>query len=356
MKTKLILLLTIAGFMSCQGPSPKQDETAAQQTTADQQKDQELMKMAQGVFQTLPLVAENKDNPITPEKVSLGKMLYHDTRLSKTGNNSCNSCHNLSTYGVDNKPTSPGDAGKNGTRNSPTVLNAALHSTQFWDGRAKDVEEQAGGPILNPVEMGMPHKDFVTKRLAASKEYQDMFKAAFPDQKNPITYENLQKSIGAFERTLITPSKFDKFLAGDASALNTEEKAGLQTFMDAGCTACHSGPVLGGQMFQKFGLMNDYHSLTGSSTADEGRKAVTKNESDKDFFKVPSLRNIEKTGPYFHDGSVADLGKAVSIMAKVQVNKDLNDEQVKSIVTFLKALTGEVPAEVQVAPKTLASK
>lgn len=355
MKSHLFALILIVGFMACQGPAPKVEETTPQ-PTADQLKDQELLTTARNFFEPLPALAENKDNAISPEKVHLGKQLFYDTRLSRTGNNSCNSCHNLATYGVDNKATSTGDAGKNGERNSPTVLNAALHGSQFWDGRAKDVEEQAGMPIMNPVEMGIPHKDFLLKRLASVPEYKKQFATVFPQDKNPVTYENLQKAIAAFERTLITPSKFDMFLEGNLTALNTDEKDGLKSFMDAGCTTCHNGSVLGGKMFQKFGLVTDYHPFTGSNTKDEGRKNVTRQESDKDLFKVPGLRNIAKTYPYFHDGSVAGLEKAVSVMAKVQLNKDLNDEEVKSIVTFLNALTGEVPADAKKIPNLLVMK
>ena len=350
MKTRLLTFFVVIGLLACQGPAPKQDESAAK---SEMIQDQNLLSSAKNFFEPLPLVAENAENAITPEKVHLGKQLYYDTRLSKTGNNSCNSCHNLATYGVDNKATSTGDAGKNGERNSPTVLNAALHSTQFWDGRAKDIEEQAGMPIMNPVEMGIPHKDFLISRLAKVPEYKAQFEKVFPGEKNPVSYENLQKSIAAFERTLITPSKFDKFLSGDLTAMNTEEKAGLKTFMDAGCTTCHNGPVLGGKMYQKFGLLADYRSMTGSSTKDEGRKNVTKLESDKDIFKVPGLRNIVQTYPYFHDGSVADLDKAVFIMGKVQLNKDLSDAELKSIHVFLNALTGEVPADAKKIPDVI---
>lgn len=350
--TVIVLLIAL---QACQNSGTNQTETATNAAQPSQQ-DQELLKAAQAVFQPLPALAENSENALTPEKISLGKFLYYDNRLSKTGNNSCNSCHNLSTYGVDNKATSTGDAGKNGERNSPTVLNAALHSTQFWDGRAKDVEEQAGMPIMNPVEMAIPDKNFLIKKLNGIAEYKEKFSKAFPEDKNPVNFDNLQKSIAAFERTLITPSKFDKYLAGDLTAMNEEEKAGMKTFMDAGCTACHVGPVLGGTMLQKFGLVADYHTLTGSNPKDEGRKNVTKQDTDKDFFKVPGLRNIAKTAPYFHDGSVNDLDKAVSIMAKVQFNKDLTEAELKSLHAFFDALTGEVPADAKEIPDMLAEK
>jgi cytochrome c peroxidase len=316
--------------------------------------DKELLKNAQGYFQPIDSVAKSEANPLSPAKIDLGHVLYYDTRLSKNGGNSCNSCHNLSTFGVDNLPTSKGDAGNFGERNSPTVLNAAFHAFQFWDGRSKDVEEQAGMPILNPVEMAIPSKDFLVKRLKGIKEYQEMFKAAFPDDKDPITYDNIQKAIGAFERTLVTRSTFDTYLEGDISALTPEQREGLKNFIEVGCTTCHNGPNLGGTTFQKFGVFGDYRTLTNSKTNDEGRKSVTKSDTDKDMFKTPGLRNIAKTHPYFHDGSVQDLKDAVKIMGKLQLNKDLTDEQIKSIVTFLEALTGDIPEKAKKAPAVLA--
>ena len=309
-----------------------------------------LQISASGIFQPLPKQADNASNPITPEKVALGKMLYYDTKLSMKGNNSCNSCHNLSTFGVDNKSFSIGDDGLPGGRNSPTVLNAALHATQFWDGRAKDVEEQAGMPIMNPVEMHMPSKALVEERLKKEESYKKLFAAAFPNDKNAVSYGNLEKAIGAFERTLMTPSKFDEYLAGKANALTKGEKDGLDLFMKTGCTTCHAGVVLGGQMFQKFGIYGNYWDLTKSAKVDSGRITVTKNASDLYVFKVPSLRNVEKTGPYFHDGSVADLNKAISIMAKSELNKTLSDNEVQSIASFLKTLTGTVPADAMKNP------
>ena len=339
-KFSIILALVVIAFWSCnQAPQKPADPYAG------------LLDKAKTTFSPLAQVVDNPENPITPEKVALGKILYFDNRLSKEGHISCNSCHNLATYGVDNQPTSPGDGGELGGRNSPTVLNAAYHFTQFWDGRAKDVEEQAGGPIMNPIEMSMPDQEFVINRLKGIKGYQDLFAKAFPGDPQPITYGNIQKSIAAFERNLITPSRFDEYLKGNQDALTTDEKKGLQTFMDVGCTACHSGAVLGGQMYQKFGLMGNYWDFTHSAKVDNGRYLVTNNEADKYLFKVPSLRNIEKTHPFFHDGSVTDLGEAVKIIAKLQLNKDLTEEEVKYIVVFLSTLTGTVPAELAKAPE-----
>ncbi len=339
--TKIIssfLLLTIL-LVACNG-KPAETQSSDKRTAIDA----ELLEKAKNTFKALPELAENPENPLTDAKIALGKVLYYETKLSLTGNNSCNSCHNLATYGVDNLPFSVGDNGGFGARNSPTVYNAALHKMQFWDGRAKDVEEQAGGPILNPVEMAMPSEAEVIKRLSAEPSYQEMFKAAFPDDKSPISYINLQKAIGAFERTLLTPSPFDYLLNGNTLAFTAQEQAGLKDFMDVGCTTCHTGVSLGGEMFQKFGLNVDYRTLTKSKVNDEGRKAISNQEADKDVFKVCGLRNVAKTAPYFHDGSVADLNEAVRIMAKAELNKDLTELQVSNIVAFLNTLTGDIPA------------
>ena len=306
----------------------------------------QLGKTARMMFQPLPKIAENTKNPITAAKIALGKKLYFEKQLSKDNTQSCNTCHNLDTFGVDNQPFSKGNDGKLGGRNSPTTLNAALHSTQFWDGREPDVEAQAGGPILNPVEMAMPSEEAVVKRLSGIKEYPDLFAKAFPEDPK-ITYDNLKKAIGAFERKLITPSKFDTYLKGDDSALSTQEKQGLQTFIESGCIACHLGPLLGGNMFQKFGVYSEYWKATKSKNIDNGRFDLTKKEAEKYFFKVPSLRNIAKTGPYFHDGSVSDLKEAIAIMAKIQLNKDLTSKQVDDLAAFMNSLTGEVPAELK---------
>ncbi len=352
MKIQPITFFSCILFLACN----QTDKTSETLSTANTKFDKELMVNAQGLFQPLPPRAESADYPITAEKIALGKMLYYDTRLSKTGNNSCNSCHNLATYGVDNLPFSKGDAGKFGGRNSPTVLNAAFNVAQFWDGRAKDVEEQAGGPILNPVEMAIPSKEYLEKKLKAVKEYTDLFKAAFPSDKNPLSYQNIQNSIASFERTLVTPAPFDNYLSGDSAALTADQKEGLKIFMQVGCIQCHIGVGVGGGLFQKFGLYVDYRTLTHSTTNDEGKKKLTNQESDKDVFKASSLRNVEKTFPYFHDGSINDLKQAVVIMGKTQLNKDITDTDASKIVSFLNSLTGNVSDDVKIMPAKLAMK
>lgn len=298
--------------------------------------DPALQKQAQQIFGKLPTEVANKDNPITDAKIYLGRKLYYETKLSKAGDLSCNSCHDLARFGVDGEPTSPGHEGQRGNRNSPTVYNAALHFVQFWDGRAVNVEEQAKGPILNPVEMAMPSEAAVVKLLKGDREYVSLFKQAYPDQKNPITYDNLARAIGAFERRLMTPSRFDAYLAGDTKALSNDERKGLKAFIDTGCITCHSGPALGGGMYQKLGLVRPFE------TKDRGRAEVTKATTDEKLFKVPSLRNIAETAPYFHDGSVKEIEEAIRLMAAHQLGKDLKDQEVASIATFLRALTGKI--------------
>lgn len=343
MKTKILFLLSFVALIACNGSAPKSETTPTENTTETSALTA-LQTTAKAMFGTLPSDASTEEYQLTPEKVSLGKKLYFDNRLSKDNTISCNSCHNLENgSGVDNLSVSPGnDKGSFGGRNSPTTLNAALHISQFWDGRAKDVEEQAGGPILNPVEMAMPSEAAVIERLASIEEYPALFSAAFPGEETALSYRNIEIAIGAFERTLITPSRFDDFTNGDANALTVEEQKGLETFISTGCISCHMGNAFGGQMYQKFGVYGKYWELTVSRKIDEGLFEVTQDEADKYFFKVSSLRNIEKTAPYFHDGSVDKLEDAVTIMALLQLNKSLTDEETKNMVAFLKSLSGEV--------------
>lgn len=304
----------------------------------------EIREKAVGIFQSLPDIAESETNPVTPEKITLGKALYFDPRLSKNHDVSCNSCHGLSTYGVDNEPTSPGHKGQRGDRNSPTVYNAAFHVAQFWDGRADDVEAQAKGPVLNPIEMAMPSEAATVAVLDSIPGYAPLFAAAFPNEKKPINYDNMARAIGAFERTLVTPSRFDAFLEGADDALSDEEFVGLDSFINTGCISCHMGPTVGGSMYQKLGAVLPYE------TEDPGRFNVTQNEIDRGVFKVPSLRNIEKTGPWFHDGSITDLDEAIRLMARHQLGKELSNADVASIRAFLGTLTAELDVDVMAVP------
>ena len=236
--------------------------------------------------------------------------------------------------GVDNEPTSEGAHGKRGDRNSPTTLNAGFHFAQFWDGRAKDLVEQAKGPVLNPVEMAMPGEDEVIKRLTADRDYPAMFKAAFPAEDQPISYNNFAHAVAAFERTLITKDRFDDFMKGDLKALNAQELKGLNLFLTVGCTTCHVSPTVGANSYQKLGVMKPY-----KNTADKGRYKVTQEDWDEFRFKVPSLRNVALTYPYFHDGQVATLEDAIREMSRIQLGKDLKDDEVAALKAFLGSMS-----------------
>jgi cytochrome c peroxidase len=313
----------------------------AQPVLADAVSDSFLM-----MFKPLPSEAPSPDNELSEAKINLGRMLYYENRLSKGEKLSCNSCHMLDKYGQDNLPFSPGHEGKVGGRSSPSTYNAAIHIAQFWDGRAPSVEEQAKGPVLNPGEMGMPSADFVVDVLKSIPGYVEAFKAAFPGEPDPITYNNFGKAVGAFERKLVTPSRWDDFLKGNKQALTAEESKGFETFAKAGCVTCHNGPAVGGMMYQKLGLVKTWPDLK-----DQGRFEATKVETDKFYFKVPSLRNISETGPYLHDGSVKTLEEMVNKMAEYQLGKALTPEETTSIVTFLKSLKGEIPTGYIAKPK-----
>jgi len=273
--------------------------------------------------------------------VNLGRMLYYETRLSKAHDLSCNSCHDLASYGVDGKVVSPGHRGQLGDRNSPTVYNASMQFVQFWDGREPTVEAQALGPIMNPVEMAMPNEKRVIDTLESMPEYVEAFKKAFPGEAKPISMQNIGKAIGAFERRLITPTRFHKLLAGDTKALTEEEQRGVEAFHTVGCTSCHTGPGVGGTQYQKLGAVKPWPNLK-----DKGRGAVTQKPEDDHFFKVPTLLNVAKTAPYGHDGKMETLEEAVKMMAEYQLGKTVTEEEVKAIVAFLNTLTGEIPTEL----------
>jgi cytochrome c peroxidase len=303
-----------------------------------------------GFFKPLPDRFESEMNPISDDKVKLGRMLFYENRFSINQDLSCNSCHDLAKYGVDNEATSFGHKKQRGSRNSPTVYNAAGHIAQFWDGRAQTIEDQAKGPILNPVEMAMPNAEYVLKVLKSIPDYVKLFKQVFPNDKEAVTYDNVAKAIGAFERQLVTPSRWDKFLKGDQGAITEPEKAGFALFAKLGCPTCHNGPGVGGAQFQKLGLVKPF-----PDQSDLGRYEVTKNEADKMFFRVASLRNVEKTAPYFHTGKVATLEEAVKLMAFHQLGRELKDDEILTIVTWLKTLTGELPTAYIQKPELPAS-
>ncbi|HSV28357.1 MAG TPA: cytochrome-c peroxidase [Candidatus Omnitrophota bacterium] len=276
--------------------------------------------------------------PKDPALVELGKKLYFDTRLSKSGFISCNSCHNLSMGGTDNLKTSIGHNWAKGPINAPTVLNSSMNLAQFWDGRAADLKAQAGGPIANPGEMAFTH-ELAVDVLQSIPGYVAEFKTVYGSDK--VTIDGVTKAIAAFEETLVTPnSRFDKWLKGDKKALSADELAGYGLFKDSGCTACHNGPAVGGNSFQKMGVVAPYNATSPA----EGRVAVTKDEADRFNFKVPTLRNVELTYPYFHDGEAATLTQAVDTMGRIQLGKSFTPEENAKIVAFLKTLTGDQPA------------
>ena len=294
------------------------------------------------------------NNPTTVEKVELGRMLYHDPRLSSTGTVSCASCHNTMLGGEDNRAVSMGVNGQTGGRSAPTVWNSAFNEVQFWDGRAASLEDQAAGPVTNPIEMGMKNWDQVVARLKTIEGYQQAFKKAFGE--NSISKDNATKAIAAYERTLITPnSPYDNYVKGSKSALTGQQIRGMNKFAELGCGGCHSGPAFNGPgTFMKFPVKSSgFFEAKYHFKDDKGRFEETKNQADKHFWKVPTLRNIALTAPYFHNGSVKTLDTAVKLMAKLQLGKDLSQQEQDDIVAFLNALTGKFPKQpMPVLPAT----
>jgi len=312
--------------------------------------DEALIKMASQILGPLPPSMPSEQNPITPEKVKLGKMLFYEPRISVDGTVSCAKCHPIALYAADGLRKSVGHNCKENPRNDPTVFNAASQISEHWIGNRTSVEDQAKQAVTGPPAFGMPSYESVEKVLREYKEYETLFKAAFPSDKEPVNIDNFARAIGAFERTLITPAPFDAFLKGEKNALTAQQKNGLGAFMEQGCAGCHFSPYVGGQMYQKFGLFEPYQKYTKSEKVDEGRFAVTKKENDKYVFKVPVLRNVAMTPPYFHDGSVDKLADAVWIMGKIQLGKDLPKEQLQDVVAFLHVLTGKIPEDAMTIP------
>ena len=330
--------------------------TAATQSFAPVARADALRDLAADYFAPVPsTVPMLNDNPVTPEKIDLGKALFFDPRMSASGVFSCNSCHNLATGGDDNLETSIGHGWQKGPRNAPTVLNAIFNEAQFWDGRAPDLAAQAKGPVQAGVEMANT-PDNVIATLTSMPQYVDWFAAAFPGEADPVTFDNFAKAIEAYEATLTTPAPFDAWLNGDDNALSGEQKAGLQLFIDSGCASCHSGVNLGGNGYYPFGLV-EKPGAEVLPEGDRGRFAVTETASDEYVFRAAPLRNIAVTAPYFHSGAVWDLRTAVEIMATSQLGADLDEGQVTQIVAFLDSLTGAVPEVVYpiLPPETAAT-
>jgi cytochrome c peroxidase len=347
---KLLVLaattVTIAGCMKqpAENAQPGAGGAVAEPTMAPAA--DQLMKDARAAFEPIPLNPPAlPGNDATPAKLALGKMLYFDPRLSASHSISCASCHAIGLGGADNEATSIGHRWQRGGRNAPTVFNSAYNFAQFWDGRAKDLFEQAGGPMVNPVEMASP-QEHIVEQLNSLPAYAGYFARAFPGSGDPITRDNVQKAIAVFEATLITPNApFDKYLRGDNAALDAKQKEGLKLFMDVGCTSCHGGVNVGGGMYAVFGVQ----SPPGDKLlppGDTGRFAVTGDPADRYAFKVPTLRNIALTAPYFHTGQVWDLNEAVTIMGKTQLGTELTPDQAGKITAFLGSLTGDAPQVV----------
>jgi cytochrome c peroxidase len=307
--------------------------------------DRSLADTASRVFGPIPQ-AKQVDSAAL---VSLGRSLYFSNELSVNRTQSCNSCHPVDGHavGADRLTTSRGALGDAGRRNSPTVLNAAFHNAQFWDGRAATLEQQAQGPMLNPIEMAMPDEAAVAERLRNPTAFDHaLFASAFPGERDPYTIKHAALAIAAFERTLRTHDRFDKFQQGDVAALSADEKAGLRLFMSYGCTSCHNGPLLGANKFMKLGVVNPY-----DNASDRGRAELTKNRGDDFVFKVPALRNVAMTGPYFHDGRVKNLPQAVERMAWHQLGRKIEAKDRDLIVAFLKSLS-----DIERGPAAVASR
>jgi cytochrome c peroxidase len=343
-KSELLTLVVAAGL-------------AAGTAVASDDKLREKAKSA-GLEAVPTELQEVADNPITPEKIELGRMLFFDPRLSASGLISCNTCHNLGTGGDDNLTTSVGHGWQKGPRNAPTVLNAVFNKAQFWDGRAEDLKAQAKGPVQAGVEMANEPENVVVA-LKSMPEYVERFGTAFPGEDDPVTFDNMAKAIEAFEVTLVTPdSPFDKWLAGDDGAMTADQKLGLDLFVGKGCTACHAGVNFGGQEYFPFGLVKK-PGADILPPGDKGRFAVTKTATDEYVFRAAPLRNIALTAPYFHSGHVWDLKQAVAVMGVAQLGTELNDEEAGLIAQFLEALTGDqpkveypiLPAETAETPK-----
>jgi len=309
-----------------------------------------LLTRAQMLFQPLPQEMDPAASPTHPARVALGRMLFFDPRWTVEGNVSCATCHQPALYGTDALARSIGVQHRTHPRNAPSILNAGLNFVQHWWGDRKTLEEQAEQALVGVFSSGQPDPAAVTARIEAIEGYAGLFQQAFPDEVTPMTSANIGKAIGAYERTLLTPAPFDAFLRGDTHALPPRAQAGLEHFMSRGCVACHNGVGIGGQMFQKFGLVEEYWKATGSQEIDKGRFGLTQDPADLYVFKVPSLRNVAMTPPYFHDGSVATLDEAVKVMGRVQLGVTLPDTEISEIVAFLGTLTGALPASFATAP------
>jgi len=324
-------ILSVVALLSCNSPE-----------------EQTRLEQAQGFFKPLPANFYVAGEEPSQHLIDLGQRLFFENSVSVDGKISCATCHHVAGYGADGLPKSIGNNGKLNPRNAPTVFNSAGHFKAHWRGDREDVEDQAIKALTGKPSFGAPNLAFVEKKLRESEVYIEEFALAFPGEKDPVTAKNYAIAVGAYERTLVTPSRFDEYLRGNTASLSDVEKKGLDLFINTGCAGCHSGPLVGGSSFQKFGLVKPYEQAlyagkTAPESIDHGRKDVTQKDIDLDVFKVPSLRNVEKTAPYFHDGSEPDLSRAIRVMAEAQLGKRLNDDETTHIAAFLKSITGKIP-------------
>jgi len=309
-----------------------------------------LLAEARQVFQPLPKQLSTAEATLGNERIKLGRMLFFDPRLTVDGNVSCATCHQPALYGADGLSKSIGVQQRPHPRNAPTVLNSGLNTIVHWRGDRDSLEDQASKALQSPITNGLPDIAAALDRLKRIPGYAPLFNAAFPGDAAPLNVGNVANAISAYERTLLTPAPFDAYLVGDADALSPSARRGLASFINIGCSACHNGVGIGGSIYQKFGIVEDYWTATGSQTIDKGRADVTKDPADLYVFRAPSLRNVAMTAPYFHDGSVSMLSDAVRIMARVQLGSKLSDPEVNDIVAFLESLTGELPPAFATAP------
>jgi len=333
----ILLLLTTALLVALFGTLSAEDDVA-------------LLKRAQTLFKPLPQSTGSSDAARLPARVALGRMLFFDPRWTLEGNVSCATCHQPALYGTDALAKSIGVQHRRHRRNAPTVLNAGLNFIQHWTGDRKGLEDQVEKALVGAISSGHADQVAAVARIESIQRYAPLFQQAFPGEVKPITSANIGKVIAAFERTLLTPAPFDAYLRGDTQAISPIARSGLRHFISRGCASCHNGTGVGGQVFQKFGVVEEYWRATGSPEIDKGRLEFTKDPVDLYVFKVPSLRNVEMTAPYFHDGSVSTLDEAVNVMGRVQLGVTLSDTEIAEVVAFLGTLTGPLPETFSTAP------
>ena len=329
-------ILIISFLISCQDTKTKEEKLPYEL-------EQSILKMSKSYFTPLPDIDLNNISPENKKMIELGKKLFYDKRLSGAQTLNCASCHDITKYGAGNVAISPGDRDQLGLRNPPSILNAFLQYSLNWDTKYKTVEDQVVWPIFGKTEMNMSDTLELLNRLSSDPHYMNTFSEVFPDAIPAISIKTIGQALGSFERTLVSPSRFDDYLKGDLKALSSKEKLGIKSFMDNGCVPCHSTSLVGGGMSQKFALFGYYWDFTNSNHRDKGRYELTKKSEDEYIFKVPQLRNVEKTYPYFHDGSVETLEEAIRIMGMTESNRQLNEVDVENIAAFLRSLTGKIP-------------